>query len=311
MRAAAPAAARATVRAAVRATLAGAVIAVAGAMALPAAGQDPPAADPSSDDPVARGAYVFAAAGCLGCHTDVKGGGTLLAGGRALETPFGTFHSPNITPHPQHGIGAWSEADFVRAFRDGRRPDGDALFPAFPYGSYTGMTERDLLDLRAYLFSLPAADTPNRPHDLDPPFGWRFLLPVWQWLYLERGPLADDPSQPPEWNRGRYLVDVLGHCGECHTPRSRLGGLDRDAHMAGNRAGPEGEAVPNISPNPERGIGAWSIGDIELFLEIGMMPDGDFAGGSMGEVITNSTSKLTAEDRRAIAVYLKSLPPQP
>ncbi|MGQ9368613.1 c-type cytochrome [Azospirillum sp. ST 5-10] len=284
------------------------LLALATAPAAAAGAAEPPAADPASDDPVARGAYVFAAAGCYGCHTDGKGGGAPLAGGRALETPFGTFYSPNITPDPRHGIGAWSDADFRTALREGRGPHGTALFPAFPYPSYTRMSDRDIADLRAYLFSRPAVATPNRPHDLDPPFGWRFLLPVWQWLHLDAGPRPDDPGKSAEWNRGRYLVEALGHCGECHTPRTLLGGLDRDALFTGNPDGPEGDAVPDITQDPDRGIGAWSVGDLELFLEIGMMPDGDFAGGAMGEVVTNSTSKLTREDRHAMAVYLKSLP---
>lgn len=278
-------------------------LALAAGGALPAG-----AADPASPDPVQRGEYVFQAAGCLGCHTDEKAGGKPLAGGRALATPFGTFHSPNITPHPEHGIGKWTDADFIRAFREGKRPDGAALFPAFPYVAYTGMSDRDLLDLKAYLFSRPAADAPNKPHDLSPPFGWRFLLPGWQWLYLTPGPLRDDPAKPAAWNRGRYLVDALGHCGECHSPRGQLGGLDSDRHLAGNPQGPEGDKVPNLTPHP-KGLGDWSESDITLFLEMGMMPDGDFAGGSMGEVIRNSTSKLTADDRKAIASYLKSLPP--
>lgn len=263
---------------------------------------------PPAADAVDRGRYVFQASGCLGCHTDEKGGGGPLAGGRALVTPFGTFHTPNITPDPTHGIGRWSEEAFIRAFRHGEGPDGKSLFPAFPYPSYTRMTDGDLGDLRAYLMAQPAAAVPNKPHDLTAPFGWRFLLPVWQALYLEPGPMADDPARPADWNRGRYLTEALGHCGECHTPRGWMGGLDADRAYAGNTAGPDGDRVPNITPS-QKGIGDWSESDIVLFLEMGMMPDGDFAGGSMAEVIRNSTSRLTAEDRRAIAVYLKSLPP--
>ena len=287
------------------------VVLTAALAAAAAAAADPPSAaapSPSAGDPVQRGAYVFIAAGCYGCHTDEKRGGAPLAGGRPLATPFGTFHAPNITPDPQHGIGGWSDAQFVEAFRHGRRPDGDALFPAFPYTAYTKMSERDLLDLKAYLFAQPPVPTPDKPHDLTPPFGWRFLLPAWQALYLEPGPLADDPAQPPEWNRGRYLVEALGHCGECHSPRGRLGGIDRDRHLAGNPNGPDGDAVPSLRPGP-KGIGDWSVADIELALELGMLPDGDFVGGAMAEVVRNSTSKLTPEDRRAIAVYLKSLSP--
>jgi len=257
---------------------------------------------------VARGAYIFQAAGCLGCHTDEKAGGAPLAGGRALATPFGTFFTPNITPDPVNGIGRWSDADFVRAFREGRRPDGAALFPAFPYASYTRMTDRDLLDLKAYLFAQAPVPAANKPHDLTPPFSWRFLVPAWQWMYLTPGPLPADPAKPAAWNRGRYLVDALGHCGECHTPRSLLGGLDKDRYLGGNPDGPERNKVPNITAH-RKGLGGWSDGDLALVLETGLTPEGDVVGGPMGEVIRNSTSKLTAEDRAAIIAYLRTVPP--
>lgn len=270
---------------------------------------DVPTGD-AAKDAVGRGAYIFNAAGCLGCHTDEKGGGQPLAGGRALATPFGTFYTPNITADPVNGIGRWSDADFIRAVREGVRPDGAALFPAFPYASYTRMTDRDLLDLKAYLLSLPAASTPNKPHDLSPPFSWRFLVPVWQWMYLTPGPVADDPARPPAWNRGRYLVDALGHCAECHSPRTQLGGLDADRYLAGNPQGPDNDKVPGITGSKAKGkgIGDWSDGDLSLFLEAGLTPDGDVAGGAMGEVVRNTTSKLTAEDRAAIVAYLRTVP---
>lgn len=298
-------------------TAASAVAALLLALALAGGGAraagEAPAGDAGSDA-VGRGAYLFNAAGCLGCHTDEKGGGQPLAGGRALATPFGTFYTPNITPDPVNGIGRWSDADFIRALREGVRPDGAALFPAFPYASYTRMTDRDLLDLKAYLFSRPAVAAPNRPHDLTPPFSWRFLVPVWQWLYLSPGPVPDDPARPPAWNRGRYLVDGLGHCAECHSPRGLLGGLESDRYLAGNPDGPDGDKVPGITGAPGKGgagkggIGGWSDGDLTLFLETGLTPDGDVAGGAMGEVVRNTTSKLTADDRAAIAAYLKTVP---
>ncbi|CAO3404855.1 cytochrome c [Azospirillum sp. 11R-A] len=270
---------------------------------------DVPTGD-AAKDAVSRGAYIFNAAGCLGCHTDEKGGGQPLAGGRALATPFGTFYTPNITADPVNGIGRWSDADFIRAVREGVRPDGAALFPAFPYASYTRMTDRDLLDLKAYLLSLPAAPAANNPHDLSPPFSWRFLVPVWQWMYLTPGPVADDPAKPPAWNRGRYLVDALGHCAECHSPRTQLGGLDSDRYLAGNPQGPDNDKVPGITNSKAKGkgIGDWSDGDLSLFLEAGLTPDGDVAGGAMGEVVRNTTSKLTADDRAAIVAYLRTVP---
>lgn len=262
---------------------------------------------PAGADPVARGEYVFDAAGCAGCHTAPEG--ERLAGGRALDTPFGTFRTPNITPDPEHGIGGWSDADFARAMREGVGPDGTVYYPAFPYTSYTAMTERDLLDLKAYLDAQPPVARANQPHDLDAPYGWRFLLPAWRLLHFEPGELPEEPGRDAQWRRGRYLVRALGHCGECHTPRNGLGAMDEDRFLAGSEAGPEGRPIPNITPHPEAGIGSWSAGDIALLLELGMLPDGDFAGGGMNEVIEAGTSRLTPEDRAAIAAYLLSLPP--
>ena len=166
---------------------------------------------------VARGEYVFHAAGCVGCHTVKLGKRALLAGGRTLKTPFGVFHSPNITPDAEHGIGTWSEADFVRAMRFGVAPDGSHYFPVFPYTSYTRMTDDDLRGLWVYIRSLPPVGQKNKPHQVKPPFGWRFLVAFWKWLYFTLGPFRPDPARSAAWNRGAYLVDVLGHCGECHT----------------------------------------------------------------------------------------------
>lgn len=254
-----------------------------------------------------RGAYIFAAAGCKGCHTAKNG--AALAGGRPLETPFGTFYGPNITPDPQHGIGAWSDADFVRALRQGVSPDGFDYYPVFPYTSFTGMTDRDMLDLKAYLFSLPPVATPDLDHEIAPAVRFRPLLAAWKVLNLRQGPQPPDPDRSPSWNRGRYLVRALGHCGECHTPRGMDGAVRQALLFAGAKDGPDGDPVPNITPHPEDGIGKWSRSDIEFLLEIGMLPDGDFVGGAMGEVVDETTGKLTDEDRAAITDYLLSLPP--
>jgi len=255
-----------------------------------------------------RGEYLFAAGGCKGCHTDVKRKGKPLAGGRRLKTPFGTFISPNITPDPVNGIGKWSGADFIRALREGISPDGRHYFPAFPYPSYTGITDSDLLDLRAYLFTLPPVVRANEPHDLKPLFGWRFLAGIWKALYFKPGAFQPDPTKSAEWNRGAYLVTALGHCGECHTPRNLLGAPRMDMALSGTTQGPGGGIVPNITPDPETGIGKWPEGDILDLLNSGMLPDGDFAGGAMGEVIDDNTAKLTDGDRKAIIFYLKSVP---
>jgi mono/diheme cytochrome c family protein len=280
-----------------------AAVLLCGALGAGAAAQQP---DPEA---VKRGEYLFHAGGCLGCHTDVKNQGAPLAGGRALATPFGTFYGPNITPDPQHGLGSWREADFVRAMRRGERPDGANLFPVFPYTSFTKINDADLKDLWAYLRTVPAAATPNKPHEVDFPFGFRPALTIWKWLNFTPGAFRPDPARSAELNRGAYLVEALAHCGECHTPRNLTGGLDTARAFAGTPDGPEGERVPNITPHPETGLGKWSPADIADLLTQGMTPDGDFVGGSMGEVVRNTTGKLGNADIRAIAAYLKTLPP--
>ncbi|MBV8032537.1 MAG: c-type cytochrome [Betaproteobacteria bacterium] len=161
-----------------------------------------------------RGAYLAKAGGCVGCHTEERNGATPFAGGRALKTPFGTFYGPNITPHATAGIGAWKEHDFIRAMREGRRPDGAHYFPAFPYPSFTRIVDADLKDLFAFLRSLPPSSQASREHELPFPFGYRFLLWGWKWLFFSPGPFAPDPSRDARLNRGAYLVDALGHCGE-------------------------------------------------------------------------------------------------
>lgn len=263
------------------------------------------------NDLVARGAYLFALGGCVGCHTDAKNKGPMLAGGEPLKTPFGTFYAPNITRDPTYGIGKWSDADFIRALREGVAPDGSHYFPVFPYPAFTEMTDDDLKALRAYIFSLPPVAKASRPHDVGFPFSWRFLQLGWRMLFFERGPFKPDPAKPAAWNRGAYLALGVLHCGECHTPRNALGGLDRSKWLAGadKAHGPEGNAVPNITPDPKTGIGKWSSEEVATYLETGMDPDGDTAGSLMADVIERSTSKLTPEDRAAIVTYLKSVPP--
>lgn len=256
-----------------------------------------------------RGAYIYAAAGCQACHTDTKGKGPVLGGGRALATPFGTYYSPNITADPEHGIGRWSDADFLRALRQGRAPEGSHYFPVFPYTAFTKISDEDVRALKDYIFSLPASDRPNRPHEVGFPFSWRFLMTFWKWLYFEPGPLAPDPARDAVWNRGAYLARALGHCGECHTPRNALGGLDQGLEFAGTLEGPEGGKVPNITPDSETGIGDWSDGDLLFLLRTGLVPSGDVVGSTMGEVIENGTSKLTEDDQKALIAYLRSVAP--
>ncbi|WP_193371096.1 cytochrome c [Pelagibius marinus] len=267
-------------------------------------------AESLSDPAVARGAYVFKAAGCLACHTDSKGGGAPLAGGRPLKTPFGTFYSPNITPDPATGIGAWNEADFVTALRHGTSPQGDPYYPAFPYTSYSGMTDQDMRDLFAYLMAQPPVARENRAHDLGFPYNMRFTLGIWKAMFFEAGAFQPVAGKDAQWNRGAYLVRHLGHCGECHSPRGFLGAVDASRELAGNPQGPDGGKVPNLTPGPG-GLGDWSESDIAYALKSGITPDGDFLSDSMGEVIDNATSQLTDEDRTAISIYLKDLTPIP
>ena len=259
------------------------------------------------DDIVARGEYLTYAGGCITCHTDDADDAAPLAGGRAMETPFGTFYSPNITPDPETGIGNWSDDEFVDAFWEGVSPDGEHYFPSFPYTAYTGATREDLLAMKAYLFSLEPVNNEAPDHDLAWYMSTRLAAGGWKALNFEPARFVPDPEQDEQWNRGAYLVRHLGHCGECHTRRNATGVLQSEFEMAGARLGDE--KIPNISSHRVDGVGRWSLSDIEYFLDIGMLPDGDFTGSSMVDVIEDNTSKLTREDRLAIAAYLKSLPP--
>ena len=247
-----------------------------------------------------RGEYLSKAGGCLGCHTVNKEGATPYAGGRELKTPFGTFYGPNITPHPQAGIGRWSEADFIQAMRHGRRPDGANYFPSFPYPSFTRVADADLRDLWAYLRTLPPSGQASRPHDLPFYFSWRFLITIWKWFFFTPGPFASLPGVSDIVNRGAYLVQALGHCGECHTPRNFLGGARRDRFLAGT---PD---APNLTPTR---LKKWGDGELKEFLTTGTTADGDVPAEEMGEVIRNTTSQLAPQDLAAMLAYLRSLPP--
>ena len=253
-----------------------------------------------------NGRYLAAAAGCMACHTAATPGAAPYAGGRVLDTPFGKFYGPNITPHPAHGLGKWSQTDLRRALRLGESPSGAHYYPAFPYGSFAAMTDADIRDLMAYLRSLPPVDRTNRPHELRFPFGWRALVAVWKWLFFAPQPFAPDPRASASVNRGAYLVNVLGHCGECHTPRSFLGGPKKDRHLAGGVL-PEGR-VPNLTPTR---LKKWGDGQLREFLRTGATPEGDAPSDAMYEVIRNTTSQLTAQDLDALVAYLRSLPPLP
>ncbi len=258
---------------------------------------------------IAQGQYIFQAAGCRACHTDSENEGLFLAGGRAFKTPFGTFYSPNISSDPKHGIGAWSEVDLKRALTEGKAPGGSDYYPVFPFTSYSAMSDGDIHALYSYLMSTAPAAVKNRDHDLPWWMRFRFTNRIWKLLFFKPGPIANDPGQSTALKRGAYLVNALAHCGECHTPRNILGVTDKAMYLAGNPNGPDEESIPNITPDPTSGIGDWSESEVIDYLESGLLPDGDYAGGLMSEVIDEGLQHLTDQDRKAIAVYLKSLPP--
>jgi mono/diheme cytochrome c family protein len=254
----------------------------------------------------ANGEIIFNAGGCSSCHAVPNQPDRLkLGGGVAIASPFGTFYAPNISPDPDDGIGRWSEADFVNAVRKGISPDGTHYFPAFPYTSYAHATVPDVRDLFAFLKTLPPVKGKVRDHDVPFPFNIRRNVGIWKRLFFDDRLIVPDQSRPPSWNRGAYLVNSFGHCAECHTPRNFLGGIIASQRFAGG-PNPEGEGwVPNIT---QKGIGDWSKTDTSDFLENGVTPEGDSAGGAMVRVIKN-TSQLKPADRDAIAEYVKSLPP--
>lgn len=265
-----------------------------------------------AESELARGRRVFHATGGCSCHTNYPGEGDeapLLAGGRPLKTPFGVFYSSNITSDIETGLGRWSDADFIRAMREGLSPEGQHYFPVFPYTSFAGLSDADLVDLKSYIDSLPRIRRANRDPDAPFPFSWRPALAGWKWLNFAPERVVDESGQSAEWNRGRYLVSAAAHCGECHTPRTLTGGLDRSMWLAGSSDGPEGELAPNITPDRKTGIGRWSIPDLVWYLEMGIKPDGDDTQGLMSEVIEHGYTHLPASDLKAIAIYLESVAP--
>lgn len=259
--------------------------------------------------PIERGKYLVHAGGCISCHTADGDDAVPLAGGHELDTPFGTFYGPNITPDVESGIGSWSDDDFLNAMWKGVSPRGKNYYPAFPYTSYTGINRDDALAIKAYLFSLEPVSQPNRKHKLRWYVSMRMSAGFWKSMGFKPERFVPDPERSDEWNRGAYLVRHLGHCGECHSPRTGMGRVIKGKDLWGNPDGDEEDTAPDITQNKETGIGRWSESEIEWFLEMGMLPDGDFTGGSMSPVIDDNTSQLTPEDRKAIAVYLKSVPP--
>ena len=266
---------------------------------------------------VDNGKTMFNVGGCASCHAvpdkdPAKIDRTRLGGGLELPCPFGSFTVPNISPDPNDGIGAWSEADFVTALWDGTAPGGSHLYPAFPYTSYRQMELRDVRDLFAYLKTLPPVSGRPGDHRLSFPFNIRRLLGGWKLLFLHGGPYVADATKSAEWNRGAYLVNGPGHCAECHSSRNILGAIIESERFAGGPS-PDGNGwVPNITPaglgHSPLGDVDWTEKDIASFLGDGINPVGDFAGGAMADVIAN-TSLLSVQDRAAIASYIAALPP--
>ena len=260
------------------------------------------ALDPQAADQVTRGYYLAIAGDCAACHT--APGGKPFAGGLPIETPFGTLLSANITPDRQAGIGAWSDDDFVHAMQQGIAPGGVHLYPAMPYPSFTHATREDLLSVRAYLSTLDAVGDPVATNRLPFPFDIRASLIFWNALNFSPGEFRADPNRSAQWNRGAYLVNGLGHCGTCHTPKNLLGGDKSGAPLSGGAI--VGWYAPPLDSNERTGLGAWSIEDVVSYLKTGW-GGGQAATGTMALVVANSTSQLTAGDLHSIAVYLKDI----
>jgi mono/diheme cytochrome c family protein len=260
----------------------------------------------ASTDVIERGEYLARAGDCVACHT--APGGREFAGGRAMPTPFGNLWVPNITPDDRYGIGRWSADDFYQMMHTGRRKDGTLLYPAMPFASYTKVTRADSDAIYAYVMSVPPVAQPNRPHELHFPFNNRELLVGWRALYFREGEFARDPKQSKEWNRGAYLVQGLAHCAMCHTPINALGGSSESKAFEGGMIPNQNWYAPSLTSNREAGLGEWSIDDIVDLLQAGASHRGAVYG-PMAEVVYDSLQYLDDADVRAMAVYLKSLPP--
>ena len=257
---------------------------------------------------VSRGALIFAAGDCASCHASPgQSNRKMLGGGMALSSPFGTFYPPNISPDPKDGIGSWTTADLANALLAGVSPRGTHYYPLFPYTFFLHMRLQDVEDLMAYLRTLPPVSGRPPSHDLPLFFKFRRAIGLWKIFFFDRSPLGDEPAKGEAWNRGRYLVEGVGHCAECHSTRNPVGAIEAHTRLAG---GPDPSGVgyiPNITPG---GIGSWSVRQISDALGTGITPELRALGSSMADVVHN-LSMLPQSDRDAIAVYLKSLPAKP
>lgn len=269
-----------------------------------------PATPPASADTVERGRYLATLGNCQGCHT-VRGG-TAYAGGRGIPTPFGTVFAGNLTPHPVHGLGNWTAGDFWRALHHGQSRNGQLLYPAFPYHNTTRIARADADALYHYLQSLPAADTPNRAHDLRWPVSTQAALGVWRALYFRPAPFEPTPSHSAEWNRGAYLVQGLAHCSACHAPRNALGASANMLDLAGGLIPLQNWYAPSLNARHEAGVQHWPLEHIVALFRDGRTPadatEAAQVSGPMADVVLHSTQHWQADDLRAMATYLKSLP---
>jgi mono/diheme cytochrome c family protein len=265
----------------------------------------PPGVPPTAEQ-VSRGAYLARAGNCMLCHTER--GGASYAGGRPIDTPFGTVYSSNLTPDADTGIGRWSVAHFRRALHEGRSRDGRLLYPAFPYTHTTRITGADADALFDYLRSLPPVSKPNRAHRLRWPYSTQAALAVWRTLYFRPEKHVDDPMRTRDWNRGAYLVQGLGHCSACHTARNALGAGGDVTDLSGGLIPMQNWYAPSLASPGEAGVADWPLDEIEQLLRTGVAPRATVLG-PMAEVVLHSTQHLEPGDIRAMAVYLKSLPP--
>jgi mono/diheme cytochrome c family protein len=258
----------------------------------------------ANDSSVARGEYLVRAGSCFGCHTEP--GGAPYSGGRAIETPFGTVHAPNLTPDAT-GLAAWTTEDFWRALHNGRSRDGRLLYPAFPYPNYTRLARADSDAMFAYFRSLAPVARPNRAHALRFPFDQQAALAVWRALFFRPARFETDAARSPQWNRGAYLVETLGHCNACHSRRNVFGATAGPLDLAGGLIPIQNWYAPSLYDNREAGVGDWPEGDVVALLQSGVCARGTVQG-PMAEVVARSTRYLSAGDLAAMAVYLRALP---
>ena len=261
-------------------------------------------ADFASTDPIARGQYLARAADCQACHT--ARGGVPFAGGLAFNLPFGTIWSPNITSDKETGIGAWTDAQFLRALHKGVDDEGHPLYPAMPYAAYAQMTDADALAIKAYLFSLQPVHRPNQDNTFAFPFNQRPLMAVWSLLFNPNRRFEPRPDRSPQWNRGAYLAEAMAHCGECHTPRNLAQALNNRRKYAGAVAA--GWKAYNITNDRLHGVGAWSDAELAQYLSAGHALGRGTASGPMGEAVDLSLSHLTPTDIAALVAYVRSIP---